>query len=179
MSESDNEVELYDLPEMSPKMVASKLFTTEAKDPCSCMILSYEMDASIQFEILITVLVEGFRILTKTEYKDINLNELTEKHIEALEPWFQSLGYFIHCNEYKKKDEELKDLWKGYYCKIIFNNDDYKYLFELKKLDEDYHFLLGQNWKKNIKDVEDITEIHAIIENDDKVFDIYFKKFSK
>lgn len=168
------EVDLFDLPEMSPKMVAAKLFTNSPQDPGSCMILSYEMDAGIQFEILITILVEGFKILTNTDYKDIDLNEMTENHIEALEPWFNSLGYFIHCCEYKKKDKELKDLWENYYCKIIFNNADYGYLFELKKFDEDYHFLLGGNWKKDIKEVEDIKELHTIIENDDKVFDIYF-----
>ena len=178
MADSEEEYDFYEKlqkqPFLSPKMVASELFTNSPKDPCTCTIISYEMDSGIQFEILLTILVEGFRILTKTDYNEIDLNEMTEKHIEALEPWFNSLGYIIHCSKYDKKDKIYKELWNDYYCKIVFNNSDYGYLFKLKKLEEDYHFLIGGNWKKDISKIEDIKEIHAIIENDKEVFDIHF-----
>ena len=150
---------LEDLIENSPQEIAEKIFNDQPKSPRTYQIISAQdiNDVSIIFEILITIFLEGFKILVGS-FKNIDLSNFTSDHIKQLDPWFASLGFKINVKEYCRDDY---DKYSNYYCKIILNNDEWGPFFQLKNINKDYHFLINQLYFKgnNFSKLEDMFSV--------------------
>lgn len=158
----------------SPEEIAKILFTKDALEPNSCLILagSDNNDICTEFEILLTILFEGFNILTQGIEK-INQNNINANHFNNLNPWFNSIGYKINAEVVDKLDEES---YNKYYSKSIINDNSYKYFFDSKKIKKPYHFFLSINTPKGFKELDELYNIYIC---NNKVFKIKFKHMNQ
>ena len=78
----------------SPEDIARKIFTTEYKNPKSHQLFVENSNfvATYIFEILLTILMEGFEILTD-DFQNINFDEFTLDHIMNLNPWIKKYWF--------------------------------------------------------------------------------------
>ena len=108
----------------SPTDIAKQIFSTPARDPCSICIIPYsqvydEDEASLNFEILITIYLEGLMNICevlKQEYLEehphlnFNLNDselyasiynkITIDDLKFPNPWLKSFGFALCIDEY-------------------------------------------------------------------------------
>lgn len=181
----------------TPQQIAKQLFSGEAKKPNSIGILPYSRGwdddtASLNFEILITIYMEGLlNILEviKKEYAKVNgsisdndkLNWEVYKNIELDDlkfpvPWFKSIGYNIDITEYDACDDASKEYFNtsvkpDSYCKILLKFDPKDKLHFVRKLIvPDYTFLLCASYKQTNK----LEKIYAVLSKGDKFYKIWF-----
>lgn len=174
----DTEINLDLLEDLSPEKIAEIIFNQQPTPPNSRQLIIYqekEVDLIYLFEILITILMEGFEIFTNG-FQSIDLRKFTIEHILSLNPWFHSIGFSISSNEYDKND---KNLYKDYYCKIIIRTQLYNSFFIMKNINKKYHFLINGPYLEINKKKKKLKELYAIFLNDvlNKVFIIYFDTF--
>lgn len=190
----DNIQEKMDLAEtVTPESLAMKLFSKDAGTPCSNHILPYSAKTdndtcSFMFEILLTIYLEGLmNILSVIKqnnddnddnnendididskiYKNITINDL-----RFPEPWFKSIGFTINIREYTDKINinKIKSLS---YCRILlWVEQKDKFYFLTNKVDKKYTFLLNRGYKM----VNRIEKIYAILNKDDKLYQISFEQ---
>jgi plasmid maintenance system killer protein len=167
---SDNITELYDC---SPEKIAKIIFAEEPKDPLTRRLKLDDNKYNVIyiFEILITILMEGFQIITNN-FESVDFNEFTKNSITYFEPWFNSLGFKLCAFEYDKDIDA--DFYDKYYCKAIIKNKLTETLFIIKNITKSYHFFInGDNLLENKKH-KDLDKLYAIFINNDKVYKIYF-----
>ena len=124
----------------SPEQIAKTLFSVDASPPLSYHILSSAGDdLYYSFEILFTILFEGFDVLVKGLDK-IDSTKITKKHYEGLNPWFASLGYNLNV---KRCDKENRNEYDKNYCKAVIKDKEYEKYFEIKNIKKNYNFFLN------------------------------------
>lgn len=169
-----------ELENLSPEGVARKIFTNEAKDPCSYMILAYQEgdDLTMIYEILLIILLEGIEIFTGG-LDTADLSRLTKDHLTHFDSWFNSLGFKIFIEEC---DIEEKDKYLNHYCKVILNNKEnnyYEHVFKSNKITKNYHFLLNGDTIEENRNKKKLKNIHSIILTKSKAFIVKFDFYSK
>lgn len=164
-----------DLQSKTPQQIASYIFNSEAKDPCTIQIIADEdhLDISYIFEILISILMEGFQILNNDLYS-LDLDNLTEESFEDLNPWFKSIGFKIRCNKYPLDDEDYKELYDKYYCNIVINNPLNEVIFIAKNIKEPFHFFLNGDSMQKYENETQLCNFYAIIKSSNNVYKINF-----
>ena len=166
-----------DLSNQSPEMIAQTLFTNEPKSPRSQQIVAdpedQVTDVTYIFEILITIYMEGFDILSNG-LNTININDITEDHIKSLRPWFHSIGFNINVDTYDQTTES-KELYMDYYCKIMIRVPLYETFFIMKKVtNKNYHFLLNGPFLEINRGKKYLRELSGVFLTSTKVFRITF-----
>ncbi len=169
------DVDVNELEEFSPEKVAHTIFSTDPKAPCSNQMLAYEEGADVTFifEILITILMEGFDKFTNG-FDDLDMKKFSSEHIYALDPWIKSLGFKINI---ETCDKVNKDKYQTYYCKIIIRTKLHETLFIMKNIHKKYHFFLNGPYIEENKKKDKLTDLKAVFINDDTdvVYIINFK----
>jgi len=183
-------------PSGSPEDMAKFLFNQPPKDPCSICLLEYSEkyendETSLNFEILITIYMEGLMSLLDVITADQKANNKNSYEVEyeackkmtiddlmAPNPWFISFGYSIQIDEIKsdkKSERKFKNLIKPLaYCRALFSFDPLDRLhFLTKGINKRYTFLMSPSYKPTNK----IEEIYATISFNDKNYIIKFKQF--
>ena len=163
--------------ELSPKDIASKLFNDEPKEQCHYGFFSSElnnsmnnsMDNSMIFEILITIMMEGLKIITNN-FDNLDIDTDIEEQLLKLEPWFRSFGFHF---DVIIDDLELYD---DYYCNIILNNSKYKSFFLFKNIEENYHFLLNGDKLEENRMKTSLNELNALTISNNRRFIVSFSK---
>ena len=180
MSEYDyehqvNAVDMNQLTNHTPEQIAEALFNQEPKDPCSCQILAnpQEAGATHLFEILLIILVKGIEILSG-DLSQVNLNNMTVEHISNLNPWLKSLGFIVYVDEFDKEDEEDAEYYDKYYCRILIKDKINAIVFEQRKFENNYHFLLNGSCLQENESKTNMSDLYAIFTNNSKVFKIRF-----
>lgn len=188
------------LQDFSPKDIAQTIFRNEPLDPNSCRIVSDDDDQDLIyiFEILLTIFLEGFDILTGGLDK-IKLDDFSENHVNMMKPWFQSLGFNIKSSEYDIQD---KDMYNEYYCKIILRSPETETFFIMQKLKftlwdlvphtdseeeiarqideenlenlENYHFLINGEYQQQNREKKYLKDLYAVFLTKTKAFTIKF-----
>lgn len=168
MSVTNVTVNPNELEDYTPEAIAHTLFSSDPKPPCSCQIISQEeaTDLTYIFEILMTIFIEGLEILAG-DLSKANLDNLTEEHVSALNPWFESLGFNINVNTHPR---HLHEAYKGYYCKIMIKDKQQEALFNFKNIDKNYHFFINGDYLEENKLKGNIEDLHAIFIVNDTVF---------
>lgn len=158
--------------ELNPIEIAETLFENDPKPECSiCLISENEgTDTSMIFEILLSILLEGLD-RTYQGLNNIDFNILTEDHIEALNPWFRSLGYNIRATIHDKEDIVFYD---KYYCRIIIRTPIDEGYFFMKGLDTNYHFVLNGNHYEEVKKCPILKDYYCIYQFGDKFLSVSF-----
>jgi hypothetical protein len=170
------DLHLNELESNTPEEVAMTIFNSNPKSPCSYQIIAEQQQSDITyiFEILITILMEGFLILTGDIY-DLDFNNLTDEHISSLNPWFKSLGFRVKSSIYTMDEKELCD---KYYCNILIKNKQTDVIFEAKKIYKPYHFMLNGYCLKEYKDQLELNKFYAVIKSSNIIhkisFDFYY-----
>jgi len=168
-----SDVNIDELSDFSPEMIAQSIFTKDPKDPCTHQILAYQdgADLTYVFEILITILLEGLDILTGG-LKEADLSSFTSTHVTALNPWFQSLGFDISVDV---KDINDKDSYKDYYCRTVINNKLNETLFIMKNIPhKTYHFFLNGQYLDQNKAKTNLKDIYGVFRTDNHAYLISF-----
>lgn len=171
------DIDLNELEDFSPEQIAEKLFTSEPKPPCSCSLVTEEeatLDLTWWFEILVIILLEGLNILTGN-LSDANLDNLTTEHITLLNPWFQSLGFKIKVKSYDKTDEDDKQFYSKYYCRVILRDKLQETFFIMKNVSKNYHFVLNGSCLEENRQKTSISDLYMIFQNNVNVFKINFE----
>lgn len=169
--------------ELTPEMIAQKLFSKSPEGPCSINLIpeSGEGDddlTSFNFEILITIYLEGFMYILdmisegnadkiNEKYENMNIDDLLFPN-----PWFNSFGYKINVEEIDdmSKYEEMR---KKSYCKTVlsFTLAD-KIHFMLNNIDKKYRFFLTPTYQKTTN----IKNIYTLLKKENKFYKISFDK---
>lgn len=151
----------------TPEEIAKFIFTTDIDKLDYYNILAEKEDNSdpyFSFEILITILFEGFDILVEG-LNDVNIDMIEKNHFIKLIPWFKKLGYTINIEEY-----DSNHILIDHYCKAIINNGVYKMLFSIKNIKKNYHFLVNQVHPKN----DTLENIYCLFKNKNHVYKLSF-----
>lgn len=164
----------YNDKEYSPENIAKALFTQPPETAKRYQIITgvESNDPSFIFEILLTIFLEGLDILTGGIDRT-DLDNLTLDYINNLKPWFASICFELKVDVFDDTDKLLID---NYYCRIILNNKKADYmLFQLKRIEKNYHFLLSANFDKERK--YELNDIFAIFKHRDQIYRIRFLYF--
>ena len=155
--------------EATPEKIAESIFKGAPAPPNTYQILAQDDDADLYYvyELLITVLMEGFDILTGG-LEHVNPDDVNSDHFIGLNQWFKSIGFDINIQGVPKGETEQ---YENYYCKVILRNSSYKFLFETKNMEKDYHFLTNASHQNNENVIKDI---YGIFISNDTVYKIYF-----
>lgn len=178
---------------MTPEDIADFLFYELPADPCTINIVPIDIthingsvcDATLLFEILITIYMEG---ITDAErlYKMIQLKQWFPKENKAIdidieninceilllcEPWFKSFGFVIYVDVYENNDYIYDN---SEYCKILLNQNDDKISFVSNNINKRYHFILQKNFEYS----NDLSKIKAIFFGKNKIFTIKFLRIN-
>lgn len=160
------------LEDSTPEQIAYQIFTKEPADPCSITIIGDQVnDITYIFEILLTIFMEGFDILTGG-LNQADLSHFTKEHIEGLNPWFNSLGFQIRGAEFEEKSE--KELYKDYYCKIMIKTKLHETFFIMKNVKKNYHFLLNGPYLEKNKTSQQLKNLKGVFIHGDKAFSVSF-----
>ena len=154
----------------TPEEIAKEIFSTNAKNENTYSIIADSNDNNdpyFTFEILLTILLEGFDILSEG-LNTIDSNNITKQHFIGMNPWFNSLNYNIDVLSIEKSNIKKYD---DYYCKIIIKNKSHKMFFDYKNIKKNYHFFING---KNINTETEFENISAIFINDNTVYKIKF-----
>ena len=165
------DIDLKKLKGMSPQDIATHIFNDDPKKPYSYQIISAEEqnDITFIFEIGLVILLEGFNILTGN-LENINLDNFNIHHIKNLNPWFNSLGFDIIVSANNIKDKENL---KKYYCNILLNREDTKYIFQKNKINNNYHFFINEMYFKG-NSFNKLSDIFAIFIVNNIIYKISF-----
>lgn len=152
----------------TPEEIAEILFSSEPSAPRSIKLISDDdiNDYCYGFEILSTILFEGFEILTDGLDK-VKKNEIEDAHFEIIQPWINSLGFNV--NYYKLDNSELDNT---HYCRVVFNNGSDKGYFNMKNIDKNYSFIRNANFNTNEDHTQD--EYTCLLHGDKESYLIYF-----
>ena len=157
--------------EVTIEQLVSNLFNLPPKEPNSCQLLSFESDPPYIFEMLITCLMESISIKYGS-LTDIDLEDITEQHLEALNPWFHSFGFSLHAFVIQN---EQKHIHNNYYCKILIKDQtDYNFLFNEKGITKDYHFILNGSFSN---EENELKNIYCILQRKNTIIKINFDFF--
>ena len=159
----------------SPEEIARKIFAADAQHPLTYSIIASgeeNTDYYYVFEILYTILFEGFDILVKGLDK-VNPDNIEIDHFKQINPWFHSIGFNINVEECIKSDNS----YENYYCKTIIKDSSYKFFFKQKNISKNYHFFLSYKLT-NSQHSTNLEEIYGIFIGKDKVFKISFSEYS-
>lgn len=157
---------------MEPEKIAHELFTNEPKAPNSCQLLA-DVDVQDKFyiyEILMTILLEGFDVLTGG-LDGIKPSMISPSHFTNMNKWFNSIGFNISIKSSQKVNEEE---YQEYYCKIIIKDASYEFFFNLKNIQKNYHFFLNPKYINKTQKVDELKNIYAIFVSDYTVYQISF-----
>lgn len=162
-----------DLCDYSPLHIAQTIFNKPYQPPKSYCILNYDENSnvSIMFEILLTIYMEGINILLNG-WNNLNLDELSEDLLFTPNPWFNSLGFKLNIFEINKNLTDF-DFYKNYYCKIKLKLDE-PVFFEMKNIDNDYHFVINGDFYHENKNENNIENLFAIYIYKNKIYQIQF-----
>jgi hypothetical protein len=183
----------------SPQDIAKMIFKSPPREPNSIQIVSYskvydEDETSLNFEIFITIYLEGFMNILqvirdsyideggsygdkddldiyKSVYADINIDDLRFPN-----EWFKSFGYKINISEYSPENQEELDNFKenikpNSYCRILLSFEPRDQLYFIKNNNSNlYTFVLNGDYKITNK----LENIFAILSKDDKFYKISF-----
>ena len=165
------DIDFKKLKGMSPKDIATHIFNEEPKKPYSYQIISAEEqnDITFIFEIGLVILLEGFKILIG-DLENINLDNFSISHIKNLNPWFNSLGFDIIVSENNINDKENL---KNYYCNILLNRKNTKYIFQKNKINNNYHFFINEIYFKG-NSFNKLSDIFAIFIVNTTIYKISF-----
>jgi len=163
--------------EVEPKSIAEYIFSQPPKEPCSIGFLSDPdegSNATLVFEILLTIFMEGLEIKSGG-LKNYDMNNFSAGTIESLSPWFISFGFMIYVSEYDRTD---KQLYCGYYNRIILNNEINSIIFEMRGIKKNYHFFTNGDALEENRGKSNLKDISAIFEHNNKVYVISFDTFN-
>lgn len=160
------EINLDELDDMSPEKIAEKIFDKEPMAKCSFEIVGAGYNIRDVFEILLTILMEGFAILNDG-LKNVDLENIEKEHITAMTPWFESFGYSIIIGTIVGNNPE------EHYCRTLLKNSYNKHLFALNKIEKDYHFFV--NSKKYDNNYTSLGDVYSTFDTGKHTFKIYFK----
>jgi len=154
----------------SPENIAEIIFNEDPKPENSIQLELNNTEFVFIFEILITILLEGFKI-KYSDLKNINSNSFNENYILNFNPFFKSMGFNINVNKYEKKN---RDDYKNYYCKVVLRDNEWGGFFELKNINKDYHFFINPDYiyENNFNKMNDVGCIFIFKEN------VYLIKFN-
>nr|QBK88376.1 MAG: hypothetical protein LCMiAC01_00400 [Mimivirus LCMiAC01] len=157
---------------LSPENIANKIFNNDPKEPCSCQLIAPGSDGDLTyvFEVLLTILMEGFAILSG-DITTIPLDSFSENSIMALNPWIQSMGLNLIVSEI---DASNKEEYTNYYNRIVLNRDMHEQLFIIMRNNKSYHFLLNGDALEENTAATELHYLFAIFECKDKIFKIKF-----
>ena len=159
--------------EYSPESIARLIFSSTAKEKCSCQLFSdNDINCIDLFEILLTIFMEGLEHFC-TDLSKFNINDLTLDNLNYLNPWFESIGFTIKTYEYSINDKESYD---EHYCKILIRDKLYNVFFVMKSLNKNYHFLLNGDKLAYNKTKNNICDLYSIFVNNNIVFKIKFER---
>lgn len=156
--------------EGSPKQLVEHFFSEEPLEPNSIQLTSSDEndnDPTYVFQLLANILLEALQYCTQDLTK-INLDEFNVSYIDALNPWFKSMGFIVTTKEYHKSDEE----YKQYYCRAVIRTPDYETFFIMKNIKNTYQFLLNGNFNHDHKTLPELMLV--FYGNDNKVYAINF-----
>ena len=160
--------------EISPQKIANKLFSEDPKEPLS-QIISLDnndnIDASLIFEMMITIFMEGLETIFD-DLKKANLTLVNKNLLMKLNPWFWSMGFSLSIDNVNKNDKDKYDT-NNRYCKIIINNDDYGFIFKLNNIDKSYHFLINKDYVHGC-DINNVEQLFADFHIKNEVYKIGF-----
>lgn len=136
--------------EVSPKDMAKDIFADEQlpNEYYKFTLLENTSDASILFEVLLHVLMDGIMLLTNN-LKKVNVEELNCSYINSLNMYLKKININVNTELIKAKP-------KTHYCKIMVQQ-----LFIL--LEVPYKFYLNSERKY----YSDLKQYYAIFENVD------------
>lgn len=171
-----NDITLNDLDDMDPQDIAHIIFSEQPKPEKSHQMLGQSIDGSQLafvdvFEVFVNILMEGIFI----RYPNISsetLKQFDSTMITNLSPWLRSLGFDVNVHQCSVVD---KNDYENFYCKIILKCDPcWAGWFEIKNIENNYHFILGGNshFLHNIKCTQD--NMFAVFIMNDIVYKISF-----
>jgi hypothetical protein len=183
------DLNIDELPNMSPKEIASSLFNHDPQNPSSIELIKYSEKydpdvTSLNFEILLTIYIEGLMYILDAITNSENRTEkdvfrtITYDDLMFPNPWFNSFSHKIVVKEYNIREEGTNDnlntnVRPFSYCRILLRFDDRSdWYFEQKGITEKYHFILNAGYKKT----KNIDEIYALLSKGNSVYKIYFKE---
>lgn len=110
-------------------------------------------------------------------YDDYIVNDINSEILKINQEWLNSIGYFLHVNEYNDEYFDQNDQQNEYYCKIILKNnpDDYGY-FYIRKIEIPYHIIINGNYDNN--KIQKISDIKCKLSVNKKVYLISFEEIS-
>lgn len=158
---------------ISPEELAEIIFNAEPKPVQSIGLFTDQSNSNLQdlFEMLVTVLMEGLETIVG-DLSTADLSKLTTEHLEALNPWIQSLGFTLHSEQYNFQTDQ--EQYKDYYCKTLVKDELYANYFNFKNLEKNYHFQLNGSVLEKIEEKNSIEEFHTALILDKIVFKIWF-----
>lgn len=153
-----------------PVSIAKLIFNSEPKTQNSFQFItvSETSDLHIIYEILITILMEGFNIFTH-DFEHINLDSFSSDFITNLNPWFNSFGFRISVDTFNLSHLHLCN---NYYCKILIKTKGTKPIFISKNIHKNYHFLLNPFYVTSSH--LNLCDIYSIFINNDIIYRINF-----
>jgi len=194
----------------SPIDIAKHIFSTPPRDPCSICIIPYsqvydEDEASLNFEILITIYLEGLMNICevlKQEYLEENPdNKLTDSQIYANiynkialddlkfpNPWLKSFGFALCVDEYIQDldadlDADTNIHTVRYFNEYIKPKSYCRILLSFDPKDK-YHFIRNNNanlytfiLNGDYTTTNKLEDIFAILSKDDKMYRIGFRVY--
>ena len=135
----------------------------------SIVLITWSVFIELIFEIGLVILLEGFKILIG-DLENINLDNFSISHIKNLNPWFNSLGFDIIVSENNINDKENL---KNYYCNILLNRKNTKYIFQKNKINNNYHFFINEIYFKG-NSFNKLSDIFAIFIVNTTIYKISF-----
>jgi len=167
------------LEEMTPENIAEILFSKMPDNPFTKQLLfdipeNDENSGTYIYEILLTILLEGI-MKFNNNLENTNLDDVQLSHIEALNPWFNSLRFNLKINELNKLEENEEE-YKYYYSKIILKKmPEYEMLFEINHIDKNYTFFLNPLYIGEPYPFINFNEIYSVIFLGNRIFKISFE----
>lgn len=148
---------LNNIMELDPKAIAQKIFTEEPKSRCHYGFFSEDAnDVSMIFEILLSIMMEGFSILTNSFDGYLDGKTITPNDLLSVSPWFESIGFRL--------DVSIDNgLYDDVYCKIILNDNIYRGLFMFKQIESNYHFILNGDKLNDNREKTNLDELIAAL----------------
>ena len=111
--------------------------------------------------------------------ENTNLDDVQLIHIEALNPWFNSLRFKLKVEEFDKT-EENEEQYKYYYSKIILKKmPEYEMVFDINHITKNYTFFLNPSYIKEPYPFINLNEIYSVIFLGNRIFKINFELINK
>lgn len=159
----------------TPEQIAQELFNKDPEPPLSQnMFVDPDSVSSLYIhEILLTIFLEALHIFTGG-IQTADLSGLSRMYIQALNPWFHSLGFQINVSLDDAVDNQ-EDSIRDRYSKIVINRGQDTTLFDINNVSElPYQFLVnGGSLRENeMKDA--VKDLYSVFIHEDRIFKISF-----